>query len=61
MDTMRTAQDNEDIRRHASEICRLPTKGYSTTEFDMSDLKMKALIEAGHLAATEHLRQRGLA
>jgi hypothetical protein len=58
---MRTAHDNEDIRRHASEICWVPTQGYSSTEFDMPDLKMKALIEAGHLTATEHLRQRGLA
>jgi hypothetical protein len=60
MDTMRKAQDNSDIRRRAAEICRVPARGYSTTEFDMPEVKLKALVEGGRLATAEHLRQRGL-
>ena len=32
----------EEIRRHAKDICRLPAKGYGTTEFDMADDRLAA-------------------
>jgi NTE family protein len=61
MDTMMGAQDNDEIRRYASEVCRLPVKGYGTTEFDMPDEKLKALVDAGRNAVTAHLMSRDLA
>jgi len=61
MDTMMGAQDNQEMRDHASEICRLPVKGYGTTEFDMPDAKLQALIQAGQSALQAHLATRNLA
>ena len=61
MDTMMGAQDNQEIRDHASEICRLPVQGYGTTEFDMPDAKLQALVAAGEAAVEAHLRNRNLA
>ncbi len=61
MDTMMGARDTEEMRQHASEICRLPVKGYGTTEFDMPDAKLQALIEAGRSALEIHLQTRNLA
>jgi len=61
VDTMRGAQDNDQMLRHAKEICRLPVKGYGTTEFDMSETKMAALIDTGFSITMDHLRNRGLA
>ena len=61
MDTMMGAQDNEEMRQHASEICRLPVKGYGTTEFDMPDPRLQALVDAGRAAVEAHLQSRNLA
>lgn len=61
MDTMMRAQDNEEIRRRASEICRLPVKGCGTTEFNMPPDKLQALVEAGHDTMVSHLQSRNLA
>ena len=55
IDTMTQSQDNSIIQRHEHEICRLPAKGYGTTEFDMTDLRLRALIEAGRNAMMKHL------
>jgi hypothetical protein len=52
---MTGAQDNDEIRRHANDICRLPAKGYGTTEFDMADDRLAALINAGRNAMKSHL------
>jgi hypothetical protein len=60
MDTMMGAQDNQEIRERAPEICRLPVKGYGTTEFNMSDDRLKALVDAGASAVQAHLQARGL-
>lgn len=60
MDTMMGAQDNDEIRQHASEVCRLPVKGYGTTEFDMPDPKLSALVNAGRDAVVAHLKNRNL-
>jgi hypothetical protein len=38
------------METHKDEICRLPAKGYGTTEFDMSDARLQALIDAGRQA-----------
>jgi predicted acylesterase/phospholipase RssA len=60
MDTMMGAQDNAEIRSHAQEICRLPVKGYGTTEFDMPDQRLSALVEGGRQAMLAHLTARKL-
>jgi NTE family protein len=60
MDTMMGAQDNEEMRQHASEICRLPVKGYGTTEFDMPDARLQALVQGGRTALEAHLQSRNL-
>jgi len=61
VDTMMGAQDNDEIRQHAAEICRLPVKGYGTTEFNMSDARLSALVDAGRNAMAAHLLTRHLA
>ncbi len=58
IDTMMGAQDNDEMRQHAGEICRLPVKGYGTTEFNMSDQRLAALVEGGRAALREHLANR---
>jgi len=60
MDTMMGAQDNQEMRQHASEICRLPVKGYGTTEFDMPAAKLGALVDAGRTALVSHIESRNL-
>jgi predicted acylesterase/phospholipase RssA len=55
VDTMTDARDNEAIRQHQSEVCRVPAKGYGTTEFDMSVERLEKLIEGGRLAMQEYL------
>jgi predicted acylesterase/phospholipase RssA len=60
MDTMMRAQDNSEIRSRALEICRLPVKGYGTTEFNMADDRLNALVAGGRQAMLEHLAARKL-
>jgi len=55
VDTMTGAQDNSEIRNHEKDICRLPAKGYGTTEFDMTAERLEALINAGRNAMRSHL------
>ena len=55
VDTLTQAQDNIMIQRHEHEICRLPAKGYGTTEFDMDESRLDALVEAGRRAMDAHL------
>lgn len=54
VDTMTTAHDKLAIKAHEKEICRLPAKSYGTTEFDMSDRRLQALIKAGQKAMKEY-------
>lgn len=61
IDTMMQASDNDEIRRHAAEICRLPVCGFSALEFDMADARRNALLDAGRSAMRDHLQTRGLA
>jgi hypothetical protein len=57
---MMGARDNQEVRNHASEICRLPVKGYGTTEFAMSDTKLDDLVTAAKNSMAAHLAARGL-
>jgi len=50
VDTMTGSFDQRIIDAHGDEVCRLPAGGYGTTEFDMSEQRMTALIEAGRVA-----------
>jgi predicted acylesterase/phospholipase RssA len=61
IDTMMGAEDNDEVRSRADEICRLPVRGYSTTEFDMPQTKLEALVAGGRASTLAHLRQRRLA
>ncbi|HWM94080.1 MAG TPA: patatin-like phospholipase family protein [Thermoanaerobaculia bacterium] len=58
VDTMTQAQDNSQIRQREKEICRVPALGYGTTEFDMDEPRLKALIDGGRQAMVQHLAQR---
>jgi predicted acylesterase/phospholipase RssA len=60
VDTLTGANDNSEIRSHEAEICRLPAKGYGTTEFEMSQDRLNALVEAGRTAMHAHLATRDL-
>lgn len=60
LDTLRGAADNEAIRRHESEICRLPARGYGTLEFDMEGERLDLFLKAARGAMTAHLDARGL-
>jgi NTE family protein len=58
VDTMTGARDNALIREYEGQICRLPAKGYGTTEFDMAEDKLQALVNAGRDAMRVHLASR---
>jgi predicted acylesterase/phospholipase RssA len=50
MDTMIGAHDKMVIEEFEHLVVRLPAAGYGTTEFDMSDERRNALVEAGRRA-----------
>lgn len=50
VDTATTAHDKMVIEEYAHLVVHLPAQGYGTTEFDMSDAKRAALVEAGRVA-----------
>lgn len=58
VDTMSDARDNDTISTYAAKVCFLPAKGYGTTEFDMSDERVKHLVNAGRKAAKEFLEKQ---
>jgi NTE family protein len=49
-DTATTAHDKMIIAEYAHLVVRLPAKGYGTTEFDMTDERRTALVDAGRVA-----------
>ncbi len=53
VDAMTGSFDQRIINAHGREVCRLPAKGYGTTEFDMSEQRMTALIDAGRVAMSK--------
>jgi len=55
VDTATTAHDKMVIDEHASLVVRLPAAGYGTTEFDMSDERRDALVDAGKIAMALYL------
>lgn len=57
--TLLEAHDHTILAGHKHEVCRLPAKGYGTTEFDMAPERMKALIDAGYDAMVKHIQVRG--
>jgi predicted acylesterase/phospholipase RssA len=59
LDTLTDAHDRAAIAAHEDEVCRLPAKGYGTTEFEMSGNRLDALIDAGEQAMKRHLDGRG--
>ncbi len=58
VDTLTTAHDKLAIKAHEKEVCRLPAQSYGTTEFDMSDRRLQALIAAGRRAMQEHFERQ---
>jgi len=58
INTMRRSHDNEMIIKKSHLVCRLPAKGYGTTEFDMADHRLTALIDAGRAAMNQYLDDR---
>jgi NTE family protein len=59
VDTMTGAQDKSAISLHEREVCHLPAMGYGTTEFDMTQDRLDALIEAGRQAMKSYLAGLG--
>ena len=53
VNTMTNANDKTIIDAYKDGVCRLPAKGYETTDFDMSDARVAALIAAGTLTMQE--------
>ena len=60
VDTMTGARDHALLEQFGDQVCRLPAKGYGTTEFDMPKTKIDALITAGRNAMRAHLASRSL-
>jgi len=63
--TVTTAHDKMVIEEFEHLVVRLPAQGYGTTEFDMSDARRTALVEAGRSAMAAYFDatspERGLA
>lgn len=58
IDTMMQSGDASAIREYASEVCRLPVKGFGTTEFDMPADRLNQLVNGGRAAMEQHLAER---
>jgi len=54
VDTATKAHDKMVIDAFDYVVCRLPAKGYGTTEFDMSEERRNALIAAGRQSASNY-------
>ena len=58
IDTATQAHDKMVIEAFEQFVCRLPAKGYGTTEFDMSDYRRDALITSGKHVMADYFRTR---
>lgn len=58
VDAMTDARDRAVIAQHADIVCRLPAKGYATTDFDLDPARRDALIAAAYEATSQHLAAR---
>ncbi len=56
IDTATQAHDKMVIEAFEQFVCRLPAKGYETTEFDMTDERRERLIAAGRAAMDHYFR-----
>jgi NTE family protein len=54
VDTVTQAHDKMVMEAYNHLVCRLPAKGYGTTEFDMTPERRDALVAAGRAAAAAH-------
>jgi NTE family protein len=54
VDTVTQAHDKMVMEAYNHLVCRLPAKGYGTTEFDMTPQRREALVAAGRAAAAAH-------
>ncbi len=54
VDTTLSARDKMVIDSYSDLVVRMPAKGYGTTEFDMSEVRRNALVQAGRLALKLH-------
>ena len=57
VETATTAHDKMVMDEYAKLVVHLPAAGYGTTEFDMSDQRRDALVEAGRTAMGAYLDQ----
>jgi NTE family protein len=60
IDTFTRAHDRIVASTYPKNICRLPAKGYSTMDFDMSSERVQALVEAGGEAMRAYLEHARL-
>ncbi|UCD80725.1 MAG: patatin-like phospholipase family protein [Desulfobacterales bacterium] len=58
LNTMMQAHDKQLIAANNDLICRLPAKEYGTMEFDMTEARKKALVDAAQNAMIKHLAGR---
>lgn len=56
IDTATQAHDKMVIEAFEQFVCRLPARGYETTEFDMTDERRERLIAAGRAAMDHYFR-----
>jgi len=55
INTMTQAHDNAVIEAFAHLVVRLPARGYGTVEFDMSEARRGALVDAAYEATKQYL------
>lgn len=60
LDTMMDAHDKQAIAASAKLVCSLPAKTYGTMEFDMTEARKKALVDAAEQVTKAHLQGRNL-
>lgn len=53
VNTMTNAHDKTVMAAYKDGVCRLPAKGFGTTEFDMSEARVAALVNAGRQSMRE--------
>src|SRR5690606_21411052 len=56
VETATKAHDKLVIEAFDQFVCRLPARGYKTTEFDMTDERREKLIAAGQAAMSNYFR-----
>ena len=61
VNTITSGNDKTIIDAYKDGVCRLPAKGYKTTDFDMSDERVAALVAAGEQTMREFLHTFKLA